>query len=333
MPAARPPFLLFVLAGFSATGCTLIPDYRRPESGLPATFPASPEVVPPAQANVAPDGFFNDANLRELIEISIAGSPDLRAAVLRVEQSRAQYGVTAAARFPEIRADAGLTRSHARGETSDAFSANLGAFAYEVDLFGRVRSLTRQALEKYLATEEGARSARLALIDEVAGRFLDLRQAQEQEQLAGDALNAARDHEALTRAAFQAGAGDELDVSAAKARLESVKISALVHRRREDQARNALALLAGGELPVRLLDRPTAPTPEPVREIPPGLPSDLILRRPDIIRAEHSLISANAAIGAARAAYFPSVKLTGSVGSTTSQFEKLFGKGTGVWSF
>jgi multidrug efflux system outer membrane protein len=225
------------------------------------------------------------------------------------------------------------TRQRASGVTSDQWSASLGTTAYEVDLFGRVRSLNRQALEKYLATAEARRSAQISLVAEVANQYFTLRQAEEQLQLARQTLASVQGSYGLNKATFDAGASNELDLRTAEGQVQTAKINALTYERQVAQAENYLVLLVGQPLPADLPASRSFGDTNVLVDVPAGLPSELIQRRPDILEAEHTLKAANANIGAARAAFFPTITLTASIGATSSQLSKLFGSGTGIWSF
>ncbi len=268
-----------------------------------------------------------------MIELALANNRDLRVAMLNVEQSRAQYRITRSASFPTVDGGGSYTRAHASGITADQWSASLGTTAYELDLFGRVRSLNKQALEKYLATEEAQRSAQISLVAEVATQYFALRQAEEQLQLARQTLTAVQESYALNKATFDAGASNELDLRTAEGQVQTAKINVLTYERQLAQAENALVLLVGQPLPTDLPAPSSFSDTNMLADIPAGLPSDLVQRRPDILEAEHTLKAANANIGAARAAFFPTITLTASIGTTSSQLSKLFGSGTGVWSF
>jgi len=232
-----------------------------------------------------------------------------------------------------VNGSGGMTRSHSPGITSGQWNASVGTSAYEIDLFGRVRSLSRQALEKYFATEEARRGAQMTLVAEVASQYFALRQAEEQKALAERTLAAVQESYSLNKATFEAGATSELDLRTAEGQVQTAKINILNYERQKAQAENALTLLVGCALPADL------PTARPfgdsnlLADVPAGLPSELVERRPDILQAEHTLKAANANVGAARAAFFPRITLTSSVGTTSSQLSELFGSGTGVWSF
>ncbi len=196
-----------------------------------------------------------------------------------------------------------------------------------------MRSLNRQAVEQYLATEEAQRAAQITLVGEVATQYFALREAEEQLSLARQTLSNVQESFDLNQVMFDAGAIGELDLRTAEGQLQTAKINVLTYQRQRAQADNALTLLLGQPLPSDL------PTPRAfddlglLADIPAGLPSDLVQRRPDILQAEHTLMSANASIGAARAAFFPKISLTGSVGQASSQLSRLFDSTAGVWSF
>lgn len=217
--------------------------------------------------------------------------------------------------------------------TSDQWSASLGTTAYEVDLFGRVRSLNKQALEKYFATDEARRSEQISLVAAVATEYFTLRETEQLLELSRQTLQAVQESYDLNEAMFNAGASSALDLREAEGQVQTAKISVTTYERQKAQAENYLTLLVGQPLPADL------PAPRPftdanlLAEIPAGLPSELLEQRPDILEAEHTLKAANANIGAARAAFFPTISLTASIGSSSSQLSQLFGSGTGVWSF
>ena len=315
-------------------GCTMIPQYERPDATVAPAFPgASAANTGVPAVEIRWREFFAEDRLKELVGLALANNLDLRVAALRVEQSQAQYRIARSAFFPSLFGSGSFSRSRALDRTSESWSASLGSTAYEVDLFGRVRSLNRQALEKFFATEEGRRGVQLSLVAEVASQYFGLRQAEEQVALAQQTLATVEEAFRLNQATFDAGASTELDLRTAEGQVQTARVNLLTFERQAAQAQNALVLLIGRPVPEEL------PAPRPfgetnvVMDVPPGLPSELVLRRPDILEAEHSLKAANANIGAARAAFFPSLKLTGSIGTTSSDFEKLFGSGTGVWSF
>jgi multidrug efflux system outer membrane protein len=326
--------LSILVTALALSGCTMIPEYERPAAAVDSHYPGTSETqAAQAAADIAWRDVFSDERLKKLVELALVNNLDLRVAVLNVEESRAQYRITRSTSFPGVNAGGGYTRSHAGDLTSDQWSANLGATAYELDFFGRVRSLNKQALEKYLATAEAQRSAQISLVAEVASQYFTLRQAEAQLDLARETLATVQESYGLNKASFDAGEGTELNLRTAEGQVQSAQISILTYERLIAQSQNALVLLIGESLPVDL------PPPRPfsdanlVAGVPAGLPSELVQRRPDILEAEHTLKAANANIGAARAAFFPTIALTGSIGTTSSEFKRLFDSGTGVWSF
>jgi outer membrane protein, multidrug efflux system len=333
--ARRGAVLALLALVLPATGCTMIPRYERPPAPIAQRFPGAGEA--PAGASAAADvswrTFLAEERLRRLVELALEQNRDVRVATLQMEQVRAQYRITRAASFPAVNAADTYTRQRAYGQTSSQWSASVGVTSYELDFFGRVRSLNQQALETYLATEEAQRSRKLATVGEVATQYFTLRAAEAQLALARDTLAAVQESFSLSQHLFDAGAANELDLRTAEGQVETATMNVLTYDRQREQAENALVFLVGQPLPE---DLPAArPFQEAglLAEIPAGLPSDLLQRRPDILEAEHTLKAANASIGAARAAFFPSISLTGSVGTASSQLSGLFGAGSGTWSF
>jgi multidrug efflux system outer membrane protein len=329
----KPYFILIMGILLALTGCTMMPDYKRPPPSVAAQYPGVTRTNESHAADIPWQDFLAEDRLKKLIKLALTNNLDFRVAMLNVEQSQAQYRITRSASFPTGDGSGSFTRANANDRTANEWSASLGTTAYEVDLFGRVRSLNRQALENYFATAEAQRAAQISLVAEVSDEYFALREAEEQLKLARQTLTAVRESYDLNKATFDAGASSELDLRTAEGQVETAKINVLTYERQIAQAKNYLTLLIGEPLPSDL------PAPRPfndtnlVAEIPAGLPSELVQRRPDILEAEHTLKAANANIGAARAAFFPTITMTASIGSTSSQLAKLFGSGTGVWSF
>ena len=316
-------------------GCTMAPKYERPRAPIPPAYPVAAGVTDTnsSGASVAWRDLIGDARLKALTELSLNNNRDLRVAMLNVEKSRAQYRIARSGLMPAIEAGGAYTRARAAGVTSDTWSATIGATAYELDLWGRVRSLNSQALENYLATDEARRSVGIALVAEVATQYFALREAEEELELGRRTLQAVTESYDLNKASFDAGAIGELDVRTAEAQVQTAKIELLEQERLRVVAENALVLLAGVALPGDLPASRPFQDGDLVGQLAPGLPSELLCSRPDILAAEHALKAANANIGAARAAFFPSIRLTGQVGTASDEFHKLFGAGTGIWSF
>ncbi len=342
-------FLLVIIAAASlGSGCTMIPKYERPAAPVAAAYPGTTTAsghLPAAELSWT--HFIAEPRLATLIGLALTNNRDLRVAVLNVEESRAQYRISRANLLPTVDATGSFTRSKVSAigvypgaggssggsTTSSEWSAGIGTTDYELDLFGRVRSLSREALEKYFATVEARRSAQITLVAEVATQYFALRQAEEQLGLARQTLGAVQESYALNQATFDAGATTELDLRTAEGQVQTAKINILDYERQRRQAANALALLVVEPIPTGLPDSGPFDTTHLLAAIPAGLPSELVEQRPDILEAEHTLKAANADIGSARAAFFPRITLTTSIGTTSSQFSQLFGAGTGVWSF
>ncbi len=340
---------MIIAAAIVCSGCTMIPKYERPAAPVAAAYPGATAAAagsPPA-SELSWTNFIAEPRLAGLISLALTNNRDLRVAVLNVEQSQAQYRISRAALFPTVDAAGGFTRSKASALgvspvgggssaasfTSSEWSASVGTTDYEVDLFGRVRSLSRESLEKFFATAEARRSAQITLVAEVATEYFALRQAQEQVRLARQTLAAVQESYALNQATFDAGAASELDLRTAEGQVQTAKVNILDYERQLRQAGNALTLLVGEPIPAGLSASGPFDRTNLLAAIPAGMPSELIGRRPDILEAEHTLKAANADIGSARAAFFPRLTLTTSIGTTSSQFSRLFGSGTGVWSF
>ena len=319
-------------AALLTAGCTMLPQYERPAAPVAGSYLAATGTNAPSAASLGWSEVFTDERLKKLVELALTNNLDLRVAALNVEQSRAQYRITRSASLPTVNGSASYTRSHAAGVTAEQWNASLGTVAYEVDFWGRVRSLNRQALEKYFATDAARRSARVSLVAAVATEYFTLREVEEQIQLAQSTLQTVQESCNLNQAMFDAGASSELDLREAQAQVATAKINLLAYQRQQAEAENALSLLIGGPLPADLPAARPLPDSGLLADLQAGLPSELLERRPDILEAEHTLKAANADIGAARAAFFPSLSLTASVGTTSSQLSQLFGGGTGVWS-
>ncbi len=315
-------------------GCSLQPRYERPALPVAQAFPGADESSSPAPAaDLGWSEFFADPRLKALLVLALLNNRDLRVASLNAEQTRAQYRVTRAASYPTVEGVASSSRTHQIGVTSDIGSVSVGFTAYELDLWGRVRSLNHQALEEYFAQDEARKSAQISLIATLATEYFTLREIESQWALAQETLSAVEESLAINEALFQAGASTELDVRTAQGQRQTARINVLSYERQRAQAINSLVLLLGQPLPQDLPAGLQFDDPQQLAGIGAGLPSDLLLRRPDILEAEHTLKAANAYIGAARAAFFPTLSLTGSLGVSSPEFSRLFNSGTGTWEF
>ncbi|KAF1026604.1 MAG: Multidrug/solvent efflux pump outer membrane protein MepC [Pseudomonas sp.] len=322
-------------------GCSLIPEYQQPSAPVPEQYPQGG--VYQAQHTQATttdwQHLFRDPVLTQLIQQALANNRDLRVAALNVEAFQAQYRIQRANLFPAVSANgneqrqklpAGVTGTGKSAITS-TYSATLGISAYELDFFGRVRSLSEQAMQSYLATEEARRSAQLSLVANVANAYLTWRADQELLVLAEQTLAANEHSLRLTARSKSAGKASSLDVVQAQTSVESTRASKARYQRQVAQDLNNLELLVGTSVDGNLPARPLAD--DLVARLPAGLPSDLLQRRPDILQAEYQLKAANANIGAARAAFFPSVTLTANAGSASRDLSGLFKGGSGTWTF
>ncbi|WP_313139945.1 multidrug efflux RND transporter outer membrane subunit SmeF [Stenotrophomonas sp.] len=316
-------------------GCsTLVPKNTAVAPGIPAQWPA--EATEGEVADAAAVGwrdFFTDARLQEVIDQALANNRDLRVAVLNVEKARGQYRVQRADRVPALTAQGQMQRSGGDVPVSEQFSANLGVAEFELDLFGRVRNLSEAALQQYFAVAANRRNAQLSLVAETATAWLTYGADQQQLKIAEATLKTYEDSLRLAEARHERGGSSGLELSQTRTLVETARTDAARLRGQLAQDRNALALLAGGQVDPALLPDSIAPQVLALAPPPAGLPSDVLLQRPDIMAAEHQLLAANANIGAARAAFFPSIKLTGSAGSSSGELSGLFDSGTRVWSF
>jgi multidrug efflux system outer membrane protein len=329
-------------------GCgALEPRLPEPAPSIPAEWPmpattavpiaaaGATEASPgtPATADIGWRDFFVDPRLQEVIARALANNRDLRVAVLNVERARALYRIERADRVPSVGATAALVRTGGDAPVTDLFTAGVGITEFELDLFGRVRNLSQAALRQYFAQEESRRSAQLTLIAEVANAYLALAADQEQLRVVQLTLTTREEFHALTQKRYEFGAVSALDVSQSRTQVEAARADVARFAGQAAQTANALQLLVGAPVGPDLLPQSFGGSVTGLAPLPAGLPSEVLLRRPDVLAAEHRLRADNANIGAARAAFFPSVKLTGSYGSASDELSGLFDAGTGVWLF
>ena len=322
-------------------GCSLIPEYQRPASPSAAQYPQG--AIYPTQTTAAARTedwrtLFNDPALQQLIESALVNNRDLRVAALNVEAFQAQYRIQRADLLPAVSANASESRqrlppsvTRSKAMINSTYAANLGVSAYELDFFGRVRSLSEQALQTWLATEQARRSAELSLVANVANAYLTWRADQELLELTRQTLAADEQSLRLTTRNRNAGKSSALEQAQAKTSVDSSRANLARYKRQVAQDLNSLTLLVGAPVPEQLPAQPLAS--DLIRQLPAGLPSDLLQRRPDILQAEYQLKAANANIGAARAAFFPSVSLTASAGTSSRDLSGLFSAGSGAWTF
>ena len=333
------------VTAFILGGCSLIPEYKQPAAPVAAQYPQGPAYSPAEAANVAAAEqgwrqFFHDPALQQLIQTALVNNRDLRVAALNIDAYRAQYRIQRADLFPAVsatgsgsrqRVPANLSTSGESGITSQ-YSATLGVSAYELDLFGRIRSLSEQALETYFSSEEARRSTQISLVANVANAYLTWQADQELLKLTQNTLKAFEESYRLTSRSNEVGVSSALDLSQSRTSVESARVSLARYQRQVAQDLNSLTLLLGSGLPNNL------PQAQPLSAdllslVPAGMPSELLQRRPDILQAEHELKAANANIGAARAAFFPSISLTANAGTISPDLSGLFNGGSGTWLF
>jgi len=319
-------------AALLLAGCSMIPTYERPAAPVAGAFPypSATEGTPAAQ--LPWESFFADARLRSLITSALANNRDLRIAVLNIAQARAQYDVRKADRYPTVAGTVSGSRapSVVTGEQATLYSATLAISSWEIDFFGRIASLSESALAQYLGTEEGRKAAQITLVASVANTWLNLAADEELLAITRDTLATRQETLRLTRLRFENGVTSEIDFRLAQSLEESSRaVLALTERQRANDI-NALALLLGQPVPPDFLVGVTT-LGVTLPDVPAGVPSDVLVRRPDVRLAEQQLISANADIGAARAAFFPRISLTAGFGTASSELSGLF-KG-GAWGY
>ena len=343
-------FLALALAATALAGCNLAPRYVRPTGAVPPTLP-NDGIYPSAQSD-APDvseigwrDFFTDTRLQQVIAQGIDNNRDLRIAAANVLQARAQYRVQRADRLPTVTASGGVTFTNNAGNAGGAgqagavtggsgggdveiYSAQVGLSAFEIDLFGRVRNLSRAALEQYFATEEARRAMRISLIAEIANAWLTLAADQERLQLARETLKTFEETRKLTQERFRIGIASELEARQADTNYQAARNDIAVLQTQTAQDRNALDLLVGAPVAAELLPTDFGEGFATLQTLPADVSSAVLLGRPDVLQAEHQLIAENANIGAARAALFPTISLT-AIGSTVSSaLSGLFNDGS-----
>lgn len=328
-------FALIALAAAAAlSGCSLIPAYERPVAPVPDTYAHS--ATAGDNTAVAWQDYFTDPRLQQLITLALANNRDMRVAGLNVEQARAQFQIQRSALFPSVGGVASATRGNSQvtGDLGNTFTVGLALSAWEIDFFGRIHSLKESALAQYLATDEARQAYELALVTSVAQGWLALIADEELLDISRRTVATREESIKLAQLRFEAGFSSELDYRQAESLTEAARATLAQQQRQRAQDEHALALLIGQQVPNELLTSITgtklADAP-PMADIPAGLPSDLLVRRPDIRAAEQQLLAANASIGAARAAFFPSISLTAQYGSVSNELSNLFKSGT--WGF
>ncbi|WP_315809833.1 efflux transporter outer membrane subunit [Pseudomonas sp. C9-3] len=340
MTALHKPACTLLLA-LSLAGCSMAPTYERPEAPVAPSWNSPAAKTGQAASNLDWQTFIVDSELRNLVGVALDNNRSLRQTLLDIEQARAQYRIQRADRVPGLNAAANGNRQRLPGDLSNtgssavssSYQVGLALPEYELDLFGRVKSLTDAALEQYLSTEAAARSARIALIAEVSQAYLTYDGAQRRLQLTEQTLASREDSLGLISQRRSAGAATALDYQEALGLVEQSRAELESNARQKQQALNALVLLLGTADAAKRIPQLPQDKPMLIQDIAPGTPSELIERRPDILAAEHVLKARNADIGAARAAFFPRISLTGSFGTSSAEMSGLFDGGSRSWSF
>lgn len=327
-------------------GCTMSPSYEQPAMPIAGQWPVAEASTlsgegQQAAATITWQDFFKSPVLQKVIATSLENNRDLRIAALNIEEARALYRIQRADLVPTIGANLGATRQRisedisptGNAETTTQYDANIGVTAFELDLFGRVRSLSEAAFEEYLAVEENRDTVQIALVAEVANVYVQLLADQKILNLAQDTLNTQQKSYDLIERSNALGATTKLDLSRARTVLETARADVARYTRLVAQDKNALILLMGTGDAAALSSTETLDGLALLDTIPVGLPSDVLALRPDVRAAEHRLKAANANIGAARAAFFPRLTLTGALGFASDALSSLFSGGAGSWAF
>ena len=327
------------------SGCSLIPEYQQPASPVAEAWPQglAYDQAGTAEAGAVPlawQNFFQSAELQQLIELALENNRDLRQAALNVEAYRALYRIQRSELFPSVGVDGSGNRQRLPSDLSPTgesginsqYGVTIGTSSWELDLFGRVRSLQGAALERYLATEQAQRGVQIALVSDIASAWLTWNTDHALLELTKATLDSYQESLAMVEASYTGGISSALDVRQARSLVEQARVQLALYTRQLAEDSNALQLLVGTSIPPQLL-RGSDLDQAVLAALPAGLPADVLQHRPDIRAAEHRLLAANADIGAARAAFFPSISLTAGAGTASAELDGLFDGGSGTWSF
>jgi len=329
------------------TGCTLAPRYARPSPPVRETWPSGPAyrdltavTNTPCTAETAWREIYTDAGLRGVIEMALTNNRDLRIASMSVERARAYYGIQRAGLLPAVDAVGSASKARTPGDlassgkaqTTERYDANLGVAAWEIDFFGRIRSLKDRALEEFYASEQARRSVQILLVSSVAQAYFALAADRANLRLSQNTLEAQQAAFDLVQRRYDLGLVPELELFRAQTPLEVARRDVALYQQRVAEGENALNLLAGGPVPIELLPADLDAVCPP-RGVSAGLSSAVLLNRPDVQEAESLLKAANADLGAARAAFFPRVTLTAALGTASGELSGLFEAGSGAWSY
>lgn len=324
--------------------CSLNPKYEQPQTPVPADYNASSTSAPEGLVSGADLGWrevIQEPRLRALIDLALENNRDMLIAVQRVEEARALYGIQRSELLPDIGANAQQSaqrlppdmRMPGQDSVTRTYTAGIGITAFELDLWGKKRSLSESAFENYLATDEARKNMQLGLIAQLSSTYFTWRTAQSSQDLARRTIDSYQRSYDLVQQRYQAGVASGLERNQARTTLQGAKAALAAANRQVHLASNAIDVLIGQSQPSDLPEAVSFGADNLISDIPAGVSSTLLIRRPDIIAAEHRLKSANAEIGAARAAFFPTISLTGLLGTISPQFSGLFDRQTETWSF
>jgi len=325
--------------------CSFIPKYERPGMPVEKKFPDKKifkNISFGNETNVTEikwQDFIKDSKLKQIIRLALKNNRDLRLAILNVEQARALYGIKAAELYPSLYVTSGMEKQRVPSDISftkkayikKQYSVNFGLAEWEIDFFGKIRSYKKEALEKFLAAKENRRAAQIALITEVSRAYLRLCADRENLRIANELLKTAQNNLDLVKSQYDVGVATEIDLNRARTNVESVKVAVVNLKQLVELDINTLNFLAGTHIDDNLL--PSGLSYEnPFEDIRPGLSSKVLLNRPDIMAAEHNLKASYALIGAARAAFFPSISLTSGIGTVSDDLSNLFKGSARTWN-
>jgi len=330
------------------SGCSLAPVYQRPAAPVAQQWPTGDAYKPAnldaetrAAAGIGWREFISDGRLAQVVQLALDNNRDLRVSILNIEKARSLHGAARAERLPHLNAGVGQAAQRVPGKQTPTgtatitrqYSGGLGIPAFELDFFGRIKNMSESALQQYLATQEARRALQISLVAEVADAWLTLAADQEHLRLAEDTLKNQQITFELARRRFESGATSGLDMYEAQTSAEAARNDAAIYRALVAAGVNRMTLLAGAEVPSGLLPQGSLQQVTRLADLPAGVPSTVLQQRPDVLEAERKLQAANANIGAARAAFFPSISLTAFAGSASNELSGLFTAGSGAWNF
>lgn len=332
---------LSALAVLVLTACQLAPKQPAIELPVPQNYALAAENSGVKAAELHWQQFFSNPQLQQLIELSLANNKDLQIAALNVQRVRALYQIEDSALYPSLDLNASGTRQRvpadltgtASAQINQQYSATVGMTSYELDFWGKVRNQSEQALQQLYSTEQAQLSSQISLVAELANAWLTYAADQQLLELAAHTLHSQQKTLELTEQSYNLGAASALTLQQVKSTVATAQVDIARYQRLLQRDKNALDLLTGTQVSEQLLpDRPLSKLLQ-LPELPAGLPSDLLQQRPDLKAAEHDLLAANANIGIAKAAFFPSISLTANAGSASAELDNLFKGGSGSWSF